>query len=100
MKELKSVLALIVLILIVICVLNLTGCKNKTNDKDNDYLALSSQMVRLKDFDDNSGLCYDRDTKIVYIYSSNKTYMNPNIVSYSPYYVMDANGNPTIKVYK
>jgi hypothetical protein len=81
----------------------LCGCNSATNEQKESHefriLNLSSQMIWLEKFDDNSGLCYDKDTKIIYMYSSNRTANYPNTVSYSVYYVMDVNNNPTIAIY-
>ena len=46
-----------------------------------------------------SGLCYDKDTKIIYMYSCNSTNSRHYIVSYSPYYVIDMNDNVAFAIY-
>lgn len=98
MKKLTSLLMVIMLSVCFLC-----GCNNTTNEqkeaREIRILNLSSQMIWLEKFDNKSGLCYDKDTKIIYMYSSNQTYNYPNIVSYSVYYVMDTNNNPTIAIY-
>ncbi len=98
MKKLVSLLMVIMLSVCFLC-----GCSNTINEKQKAheirFLNLSSQMIWLEKFDDNSGLCYDKDTKIIYMYSSNRTHSYPNTVSYSVYYVMDVNNNPTIAIY-
>lgn len=102
MKKLASLLMVIMLFICFLC-----GCSNITNEEKEQtreareikYLDLSSQMIWLEKFDGYSGLCYDKDTKIIYMYSSNLAYNSANIVSYSPYYVMDVNNNPIIAIY-
>jgi len=99
MKKLISLLMVIMLSVCFLCGCNNTTNKEKEEAREIRWRNLSSQMIWLEKFDDNSGLCYDKDTKIIYMYSSNQTYSYPNIVSYSPYYVMDVNNNPTIAIY-
>ena len=68
--------------------------------KTSDEVVLSSQMEPLTKYDDNSGLCYDKATKIIYMYSTDGLDSSKNnLVSYSPYYVMDSDNNPVIGVY-
>lgn len=90
-------------LILVLCACLFSGCSNTINEGKETHeiriLNLSSQMIWLEKFDNKSGLCYDKDTKIIYMYSSNPTYTYPNTVSYSPYYVMDTNNNPTIGIY-
>jgi hypothetical protein len=99
MKKLASLLMVIMLSVCFLCGCNNTTNKEKEQAHEIRFLNLSSQMVWLEKFDGNSGLCYDKDTKIIYIYSSNRTYSYSNTVSYSPYYVMDVNNNPIIAIY-
>ena len=87
------------LILTTICIMFcFSGCHIQTNDE---VVAshISEQFVILDRFDDYSGLCYDIDTKIIYMYSASPTYSGWRVMSYTPYYVMDTNNEPVIAVY-
>ena len=90
-------------LILMLCACLFSGCSNTINERKETHeiriLNLSSQMIWLEKFDNKSGLCYDKDTKIIYMYSSNPTRDYSNTVSYSPYYVMDINNNPTIGTY-
>ena len=91
--------------LIAVCGCLMCGCGEEntaTSEQEQEYdeLNLSSQMVLLERFDDSySGLCYDKDTKIIYMYSCNYTNSRHYIVSYSPYYVIDMNDNVAFAIY-
>ena len=80
------------LMLTLLCLFIFSGCSRTEEEVQNN---LSSQMVLLEQYDGNSGLCYDKDTKIIYLY--NRSYSC--YYSYSVYYVMDANNNPIVGVY-
>lgn len=63
---------------------------------DTDKKPISSQFTELQEYDDNSGLCYDKATKIIYVYSYNDENKN---YSYSPYYCMGADNEPKVAIY-
>lgn len=90
MKKILSALCLTMLCCVLFC-----GCDNK----DNHSVHISEQFVLLEEFDSKSGLCYDKDTMIIYIYEYDYTYYGNYVTTYTPYYVMDTNNNPTIAVY-
>jgi hypothetical protein len=81
------------LILTLLCLFVFSGCST-TDEEAQSFL--SSQMILLEQYDDYSGLCYDKDTKIIYLYSRVD---NAYFYSYSVYYVMDTNNNPIVGVY-
>lgn len=83
------------LILTLLCLFTFSGC-SKTDEEMQSRL--SSQMVLLEQYDGNTGLCYDKDTKIIYLYSRSYTSYT-NFYNYSVYYVMDTNNNPIVGVY-
>lgn len=80
------------LILTLLCLFAFSGCRKTDEEMQS---SLSSQMVLLEQYDDDSGLCYDKDTKIIYLYSRSYT----SFYNYSVYYVMDVNNNPIVGVY-
>lgn len=84
------------LVLVMACGCLLCGCDDTPRSEE---LKLSSQFKLLDEFDKCSGLCYDKDTKIIYIYSSGSTYAGFKVVSYTPYYVMNTDNEPVVAVF-
>ena len=73
---------------------SLCACNSNSADTK-----INSQFIQLQEWDSATGLCYDKDTKIIYIYSSNENYWAEKRYSYSPYYIIDTNNEPAIGVY-
>lgn len=94
MKKILSVLCSTILCCGLFC-----GCGESSCTLNWGNSSISKQFVVLEEFDDVSGLCYDKDTKIIYIYSLSGAFNAWSTWSYTPYYVMDTNNNPTIAVY-
>jgi hypothetical protein len=84
------------LVLVMACGCLLCGCGDIPRSEE---LKLSSQFKLLDEYDKTSGLCYDKDTKIIYIYSSNASYGGCRSISYTPYYVMNTNNEPVVAVF-
>ena len=85
MKKILNVIS-VLLVCFVFC-LCFIGCSSSNNK------LMDNQFIKLEEFNSECGLCYDKDTHIIYIY---KWTHGRN---YSPYYVMDTNNNPVIAVY-
>ena len=81
------------LILTLLCLFAFSGCSRTDEEVQ---ASLSSQMVVLEQYDEYNGLCYDKDTKIIYLYSRS---CNECFYNYSVYYVMDTDNNPIVGVY-
>lgn len=98
----KKSMIIITLVIAAVCstVFSLKLSSIGSTAKNSDEVVLSSQMEPLTKYDANSGLCYDKATKIIYMYSADSLDSSKNnLVSYSPYYVMDSDNNPVIGVY-
>ena len=89
----KYLLILAVCVMVCFC-----GCGNPTPEEKAEK-HISKQFVLLETFDYDSGLCYDKDTMIIYVYSCNHTSYEYDVVSYTPYYVMNNDNEPVIAVY-
>ena len=90
----KFLLILTVCIMVCLC-----GCSEVevTNAETNGEI--SPQFIVLEEYNSASGLCYDKDTKVIYLYSLTGSFNAYACYSYTPYYVMDTNNEPVIAVY-
>lgn len=94
MKKLTSIL-----ILTVLCVFLFSGCSLVLDSNIDTNGEIAEQFIELEKWSSASGLCYDKDTKIIYVYSMSGSFNGLATYSYSPYYVMDTNNNPIIGMY-
>lgn len=85
-------------LVLMLCVCLFSGCVKLNANLDTNGL-IAEQFVKLEEWNSASGLCYDKDTKIIYVYSIGGSFNGLATYSYSPYYVMDTNNNPIIAVY-
>ena len=85
-------------LVLMLCVCLFSGCVKLNSNLDTNGL-IAEQFVKLEEWSSASGLCYDKDTKIIYVYSMSGSFNSLATYSYSPYYVMDTNNNPTIGIY-
>lgn len=88
-KFLKIILTLVLCFIFCLC---FVGCSNNIIYIGREKI-MDNQFILLEEFSSECGLCYDKDTHIIYIYKWTDG------VNYSPYYVMDTDNNPVIAVY-
>lgn len=87
-------------LMLVLCVCLFSGCGDVELGGNLDtFGVIADQFIKLEEWNSVSGLCYDKDTKIIYVYSVSGSFNGFATYSYSPYYVMDTNNNPTIGIY-
>lgn len=82
------------LVLVMACGCLLCGCGNLDSHGE-----ISSHFAKLEEWNSASGLCYDRDTKIIYIYSLSGSFNSLGCYSYTPYYVMNTDNEPVVAVF-
>lgn len=95
MKKLLSI------ILLCGCCIAFIGCGNekRVENTEQEVETLSNHFIKLESWDcgiyGQNGICYDKDTMIIYIYQ--RTYRGNYV--YTPYYVRDMNDNAVIGIY-
>ena len=89
-----------VLMVIAVCGCLICGCGDMRLDGNLDTGGeIASQFIVLEEWSSVTGLCYDKDTKIIYIYSVCGDFNSFATYSYTPYYVRDMNDNAVIAIY-
>jgi hypothetical protein len=97
MNNMKRIIS--ILTLIAVCGCLMCGCSDEALGNCDTDGEISPQFVILEKWNTASGLCYDKDTKIIYIYSLTGSFNIYGCYSYTPYYVRDADDNAIIAIY-